>query len=902
MKKSRTLLLLSSVLLLLSSCSESVIKIDLAYSFRKANWENAYDYESSYFLTDNVDKQIYSFNKRSGIDSFEEYALMMVYGGREEADNAHLGYHFSSISNGIIYFNKDEYTIEYSGYFNIDNINNPQKYTFMEEFEDASVYKLNPLFNYYDLDAKEYIDELPCDNPRNIRLEVSLKEDEVTINYHGLEGLHHSNPTTINLTSGDKDKTFTLKNPTDNIANVTFLGFYTSKEIDKEDLNKDKITTFDPYSGITDIYAHFESEKRTFSFYENGKALSTAEYTFDNRYDVLEKNLPKREGKVCSWDLETISELKNYTVNLIVEDDIFDIALYDIDTQLLIGEYQMRNDESYQLLKAKAPNGKYVVSMYYDIKEEKPVGASDKVKSDNKIYAKLKNIKKISTYEEFLKFYDDPKGSYQLTNDIDFKGAAIKPIASFSGTFDGGGFALKNFNMQNHKNSTNFALFTDNSGTIKNLELSSFTSTNKYRGASNTAVYQGVLTSINNGIIDNIVIKDSISSGLSSGVTQTSVSNENTLSVGLVAALNKGTINDVSLEAASVWMSNTIGYGTYNMGGLAGHHGKIYANEGLVVGKNEGTITNISIDEHSTVTSSVLTFSQNDVVATSSVTYDLGLGILCGTNSGSIKNAVISGNLRQYDSSYVKDSKVKRYLSYAFGGIVGKNTNKVENVEVDETNINIGDVRTGDDTYYPVAGLLVGNNSGTLNKSFATSNAKGNITFGTNHLGGIFGLNSGTITNCYTQGRITASALASELSGIGFKNTGKVEYCYSIATLVAEDREYTNVNFKGGVTNNTSSGKISHCFINPTYTGNGYVSKAYKFGYSNEGTALYCYCPSAFTSDVPEEKWATNEEFPLVEVSSGDFTDSEFIFDQTRLAFNEEIWEIIGNNYPTLKQ
>ena len=61
----------------------------------------------------------------------------------------------------------------------------------------------------------------------------------------------------------------------------------------------------------------------------------------------------------------------------------------------------MRNDESYQLLKAKAPNGKYVVSMYYDIKEEKPVGASDKVKSDNKIYAKLKNIEKIGTYEEF---------------------------------------------------------------------------------------------------------------------------------------------------------------------------------------------------------------------------------------------------------------------------------------------------------------------------------------------------------------------------------------------------------------------------------------------------------------------------------------------------------------------
>ena len=152
--------------------------------------------------------------------------------------------------------------------------------------------------------------------------------------------------------------------------------------------------------------------------------MDKAETTLHNKHTFV-----YRESLVNYIQLTTHSQ---HFVLFLTEDDIFDIALYDIDTQLLIGEYQMRNDESYQLLKAKAPNGKYVVSMYYDIKEEKPVGASDKVKSDNKVYAKLKNIEKISTYEEFLKFYDDPKGSYQLTKDIDFKGAAIKPIASFS--------------------------------------------------------------------------------------------------------------------------------------------------------------------------------------------------------------------------------------------------------------------------------------------------------------------------------------------------------------------------------------------------------------------------------------------------------------------------------------
>lgn len=83
------------------------------------------------------------------------------------------------------------------------------------------------------------------------------------------------------------------------------------------------------------------------------------------------------------------------------------------------------------------------------------------------------NAKEISTKDEFLAITSDPSGDYTLKNDIDFGGAEISGMFTsesnpFKGTFDGNGYALKNFKFA----SSNFGLFsyTENA-VIKNLKV-----------------------------------------------------------------------------------------------------------------------------------------------------------------------------------------------------------------------------------------------------------------------------------------------------------------------------------------------------------------------------------------------------------------------------------------------
>src|SRR5690554_5217046 len=106
---------------------------------------------------------------------------------------------------------------------------------------------------------------------------------------------------------------------------------------------------------------------------------------------------------------------------------------------------------------------------------------------------------KISTAEEFMAITDFSK-NYELTNDIDFKGAEIKPLGRvgsvnwqgvvdpkgvFSSIFDGKGYALKNFTLTGSAHPAAFqetnqdgitsymyvSIFPNLTGTVKNLAV-----------------------------------------------------------------------------------------------------------------------------------------------------------------------------------------------------------------------------------------------------------------------------------------------------------------------------------------------------------------------------------------------------------------------------------------------
>ncbi|WFN35648.1 PEGA domain-containing protein [Methanogenium sp. S4BF] len=127
------------------------------------------------------------------------------------------------------------------------------------------------------------------------------------------------------------------------------------------------------------------------------------------------------------------------------------------------------------------------------------------------------------------------------------------------------------------------------------------------------------------------------------------------------------------------------------------------------------------------------------------------VGVLAGSNTGSITNCSATGNANASD--------------YAAGGFVGYSEGTITNCYA------TGNATTGTAN---LAGGLVGyNNGGTITNCYATGNANAGVRFA----GGLVGYNNGgTITNCYATGNATVgTSLAGGLVG---SNTGTITNCY----------------------------------------------------------------------------------------------------------------------------
>jgi len=149
---------------------------------------------------------------------------------------------------------------------------------------------------------------------------------------------------------------------------------------------------------------------------------------------------------------------------------------------------------------------------------------------------------KISTAAEFMAITDFSK-NYELTNDIDFGGAEIKPLGRigsvnwqgvvdptgvFSGIFDGKGFALKNFKLTGsaHPNAfsetntegiTSFmfvSIFPNLTGTVRNLAVVNATIT----GDGFTGGIAGLMEG--NAMIENVYFSGSVTAAKSWGSTE----------------------------------------------------------------------------------------------------------------------------------------------------------------------------------------------------------------------------------------------------------------------------------------------------------------------------------------------------------------------------------------------
>ena len=153
-------------------------------------------------------------------------------------------------------------------------------------------------------------------------------------------------------------------------------------------------------------------------------------------------------------------------------------------------------------------------------------------------------------------------------------------------------------------------------------------------------------------------------------------------------------------------------------------------------------------------------------------------------------------------------------------------------------------------------GGVAGLNNGTIANCYNTGTVTGNVTGTYSHVGGVAGLNNGgTITNCYNTGSVTGNVTGnvtdtySRVGGVaGYNNNnGTIENCYNTGAVTGNvtgnvTGTYSHV---GGVAGENNGGTITNCYntgaVTGTGTGTGSVFIGGVVGYDDGGTITNCY-------------------------------------------------------------
>ena len=400
-----------------------------------------------------------------------------------------------------------------------------------------------------------------------------------------------------------------------------------------------------------------------------------------------------------------------------------------------------------------------------------------------------------------------------------------------------------------------------NSGEISLIvNGASVTAEGDYTGGLVGSTTGNISNGRNNGVITGVNYVGGLvgSNGSSNdkGVTLTNLTNDSSANiigekyVGGIAGENNGNISNTEDTDGSKG-TNLINRGSITgqnyVGGIAGKNNGIIKNVnndivlnvkdksktaeyfGGVTGINteKGIITNAT--NSGNINASGATFvggiaGQNDGILSGAGNSNEGkvtgkdyVGGVAGLNT---KNAKITtkdnGNVGDKDNIIVikNEGEVKAEAGGA-GGIFGKNEANIQYAELS----NSGTVTGKADTTGTLSGTggIFGENTGNIDHSSLKNEVKGEVS-GVNNVGGLIGINSGTIEGgrdeashyykyqIYNNGTITATGNGSNIGGLIGKNTGSLTAGYNTGNIVAGDS--TNV---GGIVG-TNEGTVKEVF------------------------------------------------------------------------------------------
>ncbi len=467
-------------------------------------------------------------------------------------------------------------------------------------------------------------------------------------------------------------------------------------------------------------------------------------------------------------------------------------------------------------------------------------GADTVVFSDLTVYARFDTVIPVGTREEFLAIWDAPDKSYRLTAEINMRGEVLTPIPLFSGTLDGGGFAVKNFSVSTTELADNQGLIQVNEGVLKNLKIKDYIFNLNAEGANNGAAVGGLIGR-NKGVLEEVGVE---------AVVNTSVhydfgSDGFRINLGGIIGINDGTVK--GLVASFTYNVSTA---TYNpIYGVAYPDRSIRYNVGKICAQNNGEMDGVLDNGSFTLSTELGLYWLAHVYVT---TY---LGGLIAENNGTVTRSYHVG-----DVQYIRDTEPGGYEheSAVVGGFVGVNLGHVAESYFE------GEILGGCLTSYRVGGF-VGLNDGEarISSCYADSIINSHVE-GSNAVGGFAGINDALIQNCYSAGEIHSS-VGSTLGGfVGINNSGGT---------VARSYSKTAVNaasYRSGI-----FAADNFAIITKSY----YLTDAH----FNMGDSVFGEL--SVTTDISEIDHAT-------------LVSEEFMSEN--LYWNEEGWTVSGTSDPTL--
>ncbi len=452
----------------------------------------------------------------------------------------------------------------------------------------------------------------------------------------------------------------------------------------------------------------------------------------------------------------------------------------------------------------------------------------------------------------------------------------------YSGTFDGAGHTIRNFVLHNSASTPEFSLglFGTVSGTVKNLGVENVTFTNSggdvYAGAIAGQLIQG------NGKISNCYVAhatigagDDIAGGIAGCVLDGTIENclvyesnvkGNSIRCGQIVGDSRGNGSDKPGTVKNCYTDKTPAVGTVSgtiestVGGIdldrfkSGEIAyKLNSNTDIVWTQTIGTDqyprfktgdTDVTVYQGICVGNNVYNNTGSETFTEHS--YKNGICTRCGTYEGPVKNP---------DGVY-QINNAGQFFSFAEFVNKGNATstapvNAELTADIDLENrpwtpirgvVNLesgwGYCGTFDGGGHTISNLYVFSSStdgtglfGAIGTTGVVQNVlcvSGSVTGGT-YVGGVCGINRGTIKNC--ESAVTVSG-GSEVGGVCGENRGTIEDCDNTGTVSGEYDV-------GGVCGYTSGGTITNCHNTGEVSGETEVGGV--CGVNSESTIENCY-------------------------------------------------------------